>query len=152
MTNCETFCDADRVCADMFPPQCGAGGIWGKPRLSSLSWRQLECWRRSSKLAELNGAKTDRTAICTRALYRTRDFPLPTGTLQRRRIHRNEGLARQLTEPDLQRTLDSAASKAARRTLSLTWSHLSLSYSGRSDYRAAGESTTNKGRENPEAT
>ncbi len=61
MTNCETFCDADPECANMFPPQCGAGDICGKPRLSSLSWRQLECWRRWSKLAELSGAKTDRT-------------------------------------------------------------------------------------------
>jgi putative transposase len=51
---------ADPICANMSPPQCGAGGIGGKPRLSSLSWRQLESWRRWSKLAELNGAKTDR--------------------------------------------------------------------------------------------
>jgi putative transposase len=51
---------ADPVCANMFPPQCGAGSIGGKPRLSSLSWQQLESWRRCSKLVELNGAKTDR--------------------------------------------------------------------------------------------
>ena len=44
MTNCETFCDADPICANMFPLQCGAGDICGKPRLSSLSWQQLECW------------------------------------------------------------------------------------------------------------
>ena len=45
----------------MFPPQCGAGGICGKSRLSSLSWRQLECRRRWREFAELNGPKTDRT-------------------------------------------------------------------------------------------
>jgi hypothetical protein len=61
MTNCETFCDADPECGNMFPPLCGVGGTCGKPRLSSLSWQQLESWRRWSKLAELNGAKTDRT-------------------------------------------------------------------------------------------
>ena len=60
MTNFETSCDADPVCANMFPPQCGAGGTCGKPRLSSLSWRQLECWRRWREFAELNGAKTDK--------------------------------------------------------------------------------------------
>ena len=60
MTNFETSCAADPVCANMFPPQCGAGGICGKPRLSSLSWRQLERWRRWREFAELNGAKTDR--------------------------------------------------------------------------------------------
>ena len=61
MTNCETFYDADPECSNMFPPLCGVGGTCGKPRLSSRSWRQLESWRRWSKLAELNGAKTDRT-------------------------------------------------------------------------------------------
>jgi hypothetical protein len=61
MTNCETFYDADPECANMFPPLCGLGGTCGKPRLPSLSWQQLESWRRWSKLAELNGAKTDRT-------------------------------------------------------------------------------------------
>jgi hypothetical protein len=61
MTNCETYYDADPECGNMFPPQCGAGGIGGKPRLSSLSWQLLESWRRWSKLVELNGAKTDRT-------------------------------------------------------------------------------------------
>jgi putative transposase len=38
MTKSETFYGADPQCANMFPPQCGAGGICGKPRLSSLSW------------------------------------------------------------------------------------------------------------------
>ena len=61
MTNSETFCDADPECANMFPPPCGAGGICGRPRLSSLSWQQLECWRRWPILAKLNGTKTDRT-------------------------------------------------------------------------------------------
>src|SRR5580658_3185878 len=61
MTNCETFCDADPECGNMFPPRRGAGDICGKPRLSSLSWQQLESWRRWSKLVELNRAKTDRT-------------------------------------------------------------------------------------------
>jgi hypothetical protein len=61
MTNCETFCDADPECGNMFPPRRGAGDICGKPRLSSLSWQQLESWRRWSKLAQLKGAKTDRT-------------------------------------------------------------------------------------------
>jgi hypothetical protein len=61
MTNCETFYDADPECSNMFPLLCGVGGTCGKPRLSSLSWQQLESWRRWSKLAELNGAKTDRT-------------------------------------------------------------------------------------------
>jgi hypothetical protein len=63
MTNCETFYDADPECGNMFPPLCGVGSTCGKPRLSSLSWQQLESWRRWSKLAELNGAKTDRTAL-----------------------------------------------------------------------------------------
>jgi hypothetical protein len=68
MTNCETFYDADRECANMFPPQCGAGGICGKQQLSSLPWRQLDCWRLWQRLAELNGAITDRTvynALCS---------------------------------------------------------------------------------------
>ena len=60
MTNCETFYDADPICANMFPPQCGAGDICGKPRLSSLSWRQLEWWQRWQEFAELNGSKTDK--------------------------------------------------------------------------------------------
>ncbi len=63
MTNSETFCDADPECANMFPPPCGAGGICGRPRLSSLSWQQLECWRRWPILAKLNGTKTDRTIL-----------------------------------------------------------------------------------------
>jgi hypothetical protein len=50
------------------PPLCGVGGTCGKPRLSSLSWQQLESWRRWSKLAELNGAKTDRTPSTTDAV------------------------------------------------------------------------------------
>jgi hypothetical protein len=60
-TNSETSCGADPECANVFPPQCDAGGICGKSRLSSLSWRQLECWRRWLKFAELSGMKTDRT-------------------------------------------------------------------------------------------
>jgi hypothetical protein len=30
MTNCETFYDADRECANMFPPQCDTGDICEK--------------------------------------------------------------------------------------------------------------------------
>jgi hypothetical protein len=77
MTNCETFCDADPLCGNMFPPQCGAGGTCGKPRLSSLSWQQLETWRRWSKLAELNGAKTDRTGAIVVNGYVARSTEAP---------------------------------------------------------------------------
>jgi hypothetical protein len=40
MTKSETFYGADPQCANMFPPQCGAGGPCGEPRLSSLSWQR----------------------------------------------------------------------------------------------------------------
>jgi hypothetical protein len=61
MTNCETFYDADRECANMVPRQCGAGDICGKQQLSSLPWRQLDCWRRWQRL--LNGANFDRSGF-----------------------------------------------------------------------------------------
>jgi hypothetical protein len=60
-TKSETFYGVDLQCANMFPPKCGAGGICEKPRSSSLSWQQLESWRRRRKRVDLNDARTDRT-------------------------------------------------------------------------------------------
>jgi hypothetical protein len=65
MTNYETFNDADSECANMFPPQCGVGGICGKPRLSSLPCQQREGWGRWRTLAEVNGPSTDRTFLAS---------------------------------------------------------------------------------------
>src|ERR1700733_9162596 len=105
MTNFEIFCDADPECRNMFPPQCGVGGIGGKPRLSSRSWQKLECWRRWPEFAELNGTKTDRAGGFG-ACLRLGEAPAP---------HAPYGQAHRTVEPTRQARADKFGSPAHGR-------------------------------------